>query len=877
MIDTSIKKVKGFLVLCFLYVGFFSPAIGVTSYMVRNIQVIGNTLVDQDILIALSGLQEGATIHPSSGQISDAIRKIAKHDGIKSVEIHLSDIDDANALATFVIHIEEYPELSNYFVEGLTKKEQKTLFEKVTIQDHAALSPLFIHETTNKIKQNFLEDGFRDVQVSMECIPNKELGKATLKIKVNKGSKLTINKIIFEGNEYMDHDLLIYNMKELKEAPRFTLIKDMLKQIVTLAPIRKEGILLKLPKTMDEVMRYFSTHVSLFSSVFTQSKYLKAKENLILFYQSKGFRDACILEERLSYVSPGKLNLYLKIEEGKRYTVRNIKWIGNYLHTDQELSNLLNLKDQKVYDPVYINSRLNPGIVDLTISDLYTNNGYLFFRAEAIEIGIEDNQVDLEIRIHEGRQATISQVGIVGNTMTHDYVTRRELLTLPGEKFSRRCLSESLRNLAMLGFFKPEKLIPEVEPDEAKGTVAITYSVVEQPRFDVKLNANYSEGVMFELMLGSNNVSLKNLFTGNLPFGAAQKFHVMASLKGKNYRSFSLSFEEPWLWLGASRYLLSLSVDSSYKNIEDSIPSQLDRLMDTGLFPYAELGHEKSLVHSKGVRIALGKKLTRYWENHMGIDYHHHTYKNYELLEHRKKRSGVLHNLSFDFSLVHNSLNDLNFPTRGWSLSNFLTLTPPYAFFGHTQSEKSVIPRLKEFGKFMVDFSFFQCLPGDFILNLRGHAGFLTSLSKKQIGAFERFHLGGTSGTSEANALLGGDFISLRGYPDGSLTPKHYKTNIQGGVLFNKFVSELRYPVVLAPTCIYLLGFIEMGDSWLNYSNYNLLAMKKSVGGGVRVILPISLIPMIGLDVAYRLDAVKGMNNRNSPVEFHFTFGPSTR
>lgn len=878
MIDTSIKKVKSLLVLCLLYIGFFSPALGATSYIVRDIQVIGNTLVDQDILISLSGLQEGATIHPSSGQISDAIRKIAKHDGIKSVEIHLSNVDDANTLATFIIHVEEYPTLSNYLVEGLTKKEQKTLFEKVSIQNNAALSPLFLHETSNKIKQKFLEEGLRDVQVSMELTPNKELaGKETLKIKVNKGPKITVHKIMFEGNKHSDAGLLIYNMKELKEASRFTLVKDMLKQIITLAPIRKEGVLLRLPKTMDEVIRYFSTHVSLFSSVFTQNKYLKAKENLILFYQSKGFRDACILEERLSCASPGKLNIYLKIQEGKQYTVRSIKWIGNYLHTDQELNNLLNLKDKKVYDPVYINSRLNPGMADETINDLYTNNGYLFFRAEAVEVGIEDNQVDLEIRIHEGRQATINQVNIVGNTMTHDYVIRRELLTLPGEKFSRRRLSESLRNLAMLGFFKLEKLIPEVEPDEAKGTVDITYSVVEQPRFDVRLNAGYSGGITFDLTLGSNNISLKNLFTGKVPFGAAQHCHLKASLNGKNYRDFSLSFQEPWLWLGESRYLLALSVNSSYKNMEGSMPSQLDRLMNTGLFPFAALGHDKSFIHSTGARIGLGKKLARYWESHMGIDYHYHAYKNYELLEHRKKRSGALHDLSFDFSLAHNSLNDLNFPTKGWSLSNTLTLTPPYALFGYAQSEKSVIPRFKEFGKFMVDFSFFQCLPGDFVLNLRGHAGFLTSLSKKKIGIFDRFHLGGTSSSSDANALLGGDFIPLRGYPDGSLTPKYYKTNIQGGVLFNKFVSELRYPIVIAPTCIYLLGFIEMGDSWLNYNNYNLFAMKKSIGGGVRVTLPVSFIPMIGLDVAYRLDSVKGISSRNSPVEFHFTFGPSTR
>ncbi|TDG95765.1 BamA/OMP85 family outer membrane protein [Cardinium endosymbiont of Culicoides punctatus] len=881
MIDKSIGKVKRLLVLLFLYmVGFSSPVIGATSYIVRNVQVVGNTFIDKDILISLSGLQEGITIHPSSGQISNAIRKIAKHNGVKSVEIHLSDIDDTTGLATFIIHVEEYPVLSNYIIEGLKKKEQKTLLEKITINNEVALSPLFLHETATKIKQNFLEEGFGNVQVSMDLISKKEIeGKATLKIHINKGPKITINKIIFEGNEHIDTSLLIYNMKKIKEAPRFTLVKDVLKNIITLAPIRKRGILLELPKTMDEVMRYFSTHVSFSSSVFTQEKYLEAKENLILFYQSKGFRDVRIVEEQLSHISPNKLNIHIKIQEGKQYTVRSVKWVGNYLHSDQELDQLLHLQNGKVYDPVYINSRLNPGVTDKTINDLYTDNGYLFFRAEAVEVGIEDNQVDLEIRIHEGRQATINQIHIVGNTITHDYVIRRELLTLPGEKFSRRYIMGSLRNLVMLDLFKPEKLIPEIEPDEVRETVDITYSVVEKPKFDVNLKANYSEGIVFELVLGSNNISLGNLFTGKLPLGAAQHFHLTISFNGKNYRNLSFSFQEPWLWLGDSRYLFSLSVNDSHrtKNKEDYIPSQLDLLTNTKLFPYAELGYGKSFISSKGGKISLGKKLHGYWESHMGIDYHYHAYQHYELLEDNKKRSGRLHDFSLDFSLVHNNVNDVNFPTRGWSLANFLTLTPPYSLLGYNQTKKATIPCFKEFAKLMVDFSSFYRLPGDFILNLRGHAGFLTSLSKKEIGIFERFRLGGTSSISDTSALLGGNFIPLRGYPDDSLTPRHYKKNTNGGVLFNKFVSELRYPIIRTPTCIYLLGFIEMGDSWLAYSNYNPLSMKKSVGGGVRVILPIPMIPMLGLDIAYRLDAVKGISSRVNPIEFHFTFGPSIR
>jgi outer membrane protein insertion porin family len=481
---TSIKKIKHFLIVCYLLVGFAPPALGTTDYTIRTVQVVGNAVVDHDVIIALSRLQEGATINTSSRKVHEAIRKIAKHDMIKSVAIYLSDVDDTKALASCVIKVEEHPQLTDYCIEGLTKKEKKALFETITIPENVSLSPLFLYKKAASIKKYFLEKGFREVQVSMELVPNKEIaGKATLNIKVNKGTKNVVNKITFEGNNHLDTRLLIHNMKELKEAPHFTLFKDVVKKIVTLAPIRKGGVLLQLPKTIDDVINYFLSHVSLFSSFFTEEKYLKAKKNLILFYQSKGFRDMRIVEEQLQHSTTGKLNIHLKIEEGKQYVIRHVKWVGNYLHSAKKLNVLLKLQAGKIYDPLYISRRLNPGTTDLTIADLYTNNGYIFFRAEAVETGIEDNQVDLEIRIHEGKQATIHKIDIVGNTMTHDYVIRRELATLPGEKYNRGRVLESLQNLAMLDFFKPEKLIPEIHPDEARGTVDLTYQVVEQPKW----------------------------------------------------------------------------------------------------------------------------------------------------------------------------------------------------------------------------------------------------------------------------------------------------------------------------------------------------------------------------------------------------------
>ncbi len=876
MIDKNVKKVKRLLYLLCLCMGWAQPIFGTTGYTVRKVEVVGNVFMEADLLIALSGLQEGNMVDASSGAIRSAVENIAKYDGIKSVSISLSDIDQANALATFVIQVEEHPQLTNYFIEGLSNKDQKDLFEKVDIPDHAALSPFFIKKITSDIKKFFSEKGFRDVQVVTEITPNRKIdNKATLKIKVDKGRKSRVNKIIFEGNNQLDSDLLLYKINTLKEAPRFTLFKDIFKKSIKFTLFRKGSILFQLPKTIDDVKRYFFTHASFFSSVFTEEKYLKAKESLILFYQSQGFRDAYIAAESLQSCAPGKLNIHLKMNEGKQYIIRNVKWVGNYIYSDETLNQLLNLKAGKIYDSVYIKNRLTTyGITDKTISDLYTNNGYLFFSAEVVETSIEDNQVDIEIRIHEGKQATINQVNIVGNTLTHDYVIRRELLTLPGEKYNLGLIGESIRRLAMLKLFKPEKLIPHIEPDPSKGTVDLTYSVKEQPQFDIKLNAQYSNDIIAKLELGSNNVSLKNLFRGKIPLGAAQELHLAAELTGKDYKNFSFSFQEPWFWLNQERYIFSISFDSGYHKEPQTANNPLDDWVDLTLFPIGKQD-KRFKIHSIGGRATLGKKLTRNWESHFGINYHYHDYQNYELLKDHWKRSGTLHDFTLELSLIYSRINHPNYPTSGASWSNFLTLTLPYTLLGASPSGGSTTPRFKEFGKCITDFYYFKPLLGSFVLHFRGHAGFLHSLSKDEIGPFERFYLGGTSGMPPK--LLGGDFVSLRGYPDDSLTPEDYKRNIKGGVLFNKLVSELRYPVMIAPICCYLLGFVEVGDSWLSYKNFNLSNIKKTIGGGIRLILPVPIIPMLGLDFGYRLDPVKDIRSAKSSFEYHFTLGPSIR
>jgi outer membrane protein insertion porin family len=631
MIHFGGKKTKQFLVLIAIAIGFVLPVSGRMHYTIRSIHVSGNTVLDRDRIIALTGLQEGSVIDFQSKVIQKAIRKIYKEGSMQSVAIYLSDRDDEAGLASLMIQVEGYPQCANYVIEGLSKREQKALLESVTIPDHAVLSPFFLQQKREEIKNFFLKKGFAKVSVDLTLLPiEASPQKRNLKIVVNKGRKNTVATIRFKGNDHFDARLLIHSMKEMKPAPHFTLVKDMIKQIVTLRPIRKSGLLLQLPKVAD-VMRYVTSHVSLFSSVFSASKYAKAKENLVAFYQSNGFLDMRIVEEQIQYAhdDTGKLHLQLTIEEGEPYTIRHINWIGAHLYDEQTLNKWLNLPPGRIYDPLYINKRLSPAATatDLTIADLYTNNGYVFFRAEVIETGIEDHQVDLEIRLVEGKQATISEVNIVGNTLTHEGVIRRELTTLPGAKYNRRRILESLQNLAMLDFFNPAKLIPEIHPNEEEGTIDLTYHVEEQPKFDCKLNGTYNRGVVVEMVMGSKNVSVKNLFKGKIPFGAAQHLHLTASLRGKNYKNLSLTFQEPWLWIGGKRYIFSLHASSSYQVFQSTNWMSLDQAINVVLFPFAELTHNNSTIYTTGGRMALGKKLSKHWEGHFGLDYHYHYYR----------------------------------------------------------------------------------------------------------------------------------------------------------------------------------------------------------------------------------------------------------
>lgn len=872
---SPVKCFVSILSLFFLSIGWVGSIFGNVNYTIRDIRVIGNITIADDLLIAHAGLNKGVTIGENSHQLIDhAIRNISQYEGIKTAALYLTDIDQENATAICLIQVEEYPRLANHLIQGLNKKDSQALLQKITLPTHAAVSPTLLQKTTADVKNFFLSKGFYQVQVTTTLIPSKEaIGKVTLQIKVHKGNKNTVHKITFEGNKQFEDSLLIFYMKELKEAPRFTLVKDIIKKIATLAPIRKGGILLGLPKTMDEVMHYFSKHTCLTSTSFTEEKYLKAKENLIQFYQSKGFRDARIVAEKLQHATSGKLTINLKIDEGKQYTIRHIQWVGNYIYSDQELNNRLHLTDKKIYDPIYIRNRLRPSLNQQTIGDLYYNNGYLKFYAEAVETAIQDNLVDLEIRIQEGKQAIINQVAVTGNTITQDEIIYRALQTLPGEKYNLRAVHNSLQALTMLQFFEPPAY-PIMDVNETGDKVNLTYQLKEKINLTLSLQLHTPPPVA-EVSFGTKNFSLKNLFRGKVPLGAGQSLQFQFAIKNK-YKRFGIEFQEPFLFQGKRNhgFYISLFHAGSKSTNEQHI---WDKIITETLHPFRKF-NKISTTHTIASQIGLTSELTKYCHIRYGLGYCYTNYQNYRWLAGSQKETGTLHDVHMEVSIKHDSSNHPYYPTKGFIWFNSLTCTPPYSYFGHGKSDQASIPRVKEYGKLMVDMGYFQHLGKQFVLYLKGHMGFLSSLSNKKL-PFQRFHLGGVQ--LDEGHLLDPDFISLKGYPDDSLSPldSYKNTTIKGGTLFNKFAIELRYPLIRMPLCLYLVTFMEAGNVWMYHKNYNPLTMKKSIGVGFQL----GPLPIIGSTISlyygYRLDDLPkhAKAQSSNKYQWHFTLYPIFR
>lgn len=849
-----------------------------TEYTIAGIDVTGINVLDKNAMISISGLKVGDKVKIPGDNITDAIRKIWKYGLVGDISIKVDKIEGDNIFLNIVLS--ERSRLTTFYFTGITKSQESGLKDDLDLIRGKIVNDAMVRNTELAVKKYFVKKGFLyvDVKITQERDTVNRDG-IKLKIAVQPKSKVKINSVTFDGNDNIEAGLLKRKLKKTKEYPRFALHRTILSELIHMKPKEFFGSQHKV--TWKETKAFFAANVkpNLFvSSKFIRTDYEDDKKALIAFYNSKGYRDAEILADTSYRHNDRSIDIDFKLHEGPKYYFRNIIWTGNYVYTDAQLNAVLNIQKGDVYNRDLIDKKLQFNPKGLDISGLYMDDGYLFFRINPVEVAVAGDSIDVEMRIFEGEQATISEVTIVGNERTSDHVIRRELTTIPGQKFRRSDIIRTQQKLGQLGYFNPQTIGQELMPNPANGTVDIEWKVEEQSNDQIELSGGWGGyyGFVGTLGLTFNNFSLRNIPKLRnwkpLPVGDGQRLSLRVQANGRAYQSYSFSFSEPWLG-GRKPHSLSVSFNSSVQR---------------SLYGYYSAGTDGSLkVHS--VSVGLGRYLE--WPDNYFTLTNSVSYLRYILDRWNSGlgfTDGAANNINFNTTLARNSIDNPMYPSQGSSISLSLTLTPPYSLFNNLNyNEASPEERFKwiEFHKWMFDAKYYVPLDNKkkLVLEAKAHFGFIGRYNTKvPIGPFERFYLGGDGLAGGFNSfLLGQEVIGLRGYENNKVTPPLYHNygssspGVQGGIVYDKFGLELRYPVTTGNAAtIYGFVFTEAGNNWDNYERFNPFTLYKSAGAGARIFMP--AFGLIGLNWAYGFDTLPYASQK-SGSQFHFTIGQQIR
>ncbi len=801
------------------------------QYIIEGINIIGTEYYDKSALAVISGLSIGQKIRIPSEDISKAINNLWKQKLFEDVKIVIAKIEDDKVW--FEIYLKEKPRLSSFTIKGLKKGKAEELREQLTLRSGQIVTENVLNSTYREIRKYYEEKGFLDAYATFEQIPEEnKKNMVRLRINVFKGKKIIISSIEFVGNKEVESRKLRKVLKETK------------------------------------VKKYFFT-----KSKFIDDLYQEDKQNILNKYLSLGFRDATVIKDSVWRDKKGiKIKLY--VFEGQKYYFRNITYVGNSKYSSDTLNRILRIKKGDVFDQSILDSRLNGSPDGNDISTLYMDDGYLFFRVDPVEVAIEKDSIDLEIRIMEGNQAYINKVTVRGNSKTSDHVVLRELRTKPGQLFSKTDITRSIRELAQIGYFNPEALNVNPVPNPNTGTVDIEYIVEERANDQIELSGGWGAGfVVGTLGLTLNNFSVRKAgqskYWNPIPSGDGQRVSLRAQTNGSFFQSYSASFTEPWLG-GKRPNSLTTSV---YHSIQSN----------------GRQGELRSGLYTTGASVGLGKRL-RFPDDFFTIQYQ----LSYQLYNNDPDENGGLffatipsgksHNLSFRVILGRNSTDQPIYPRTGSNISLSLQFTPPYSLInGKDYSDQDNIPNTKwlEFYKWKFDATWFNKIAGNkrpLVLMTRVNFGFLGAYnSNMNITPFERFWVGGSGLTGFS--LDGRELVALRGYQDNSLTPYVINPNTAsyqqtGATIYNRYTMELRYPVSLNPQAtVFPLLFLEAGGTWLDERKFNPFEVNRSYGLGVRIFLP--MFGMIGLDYGWGLDLPPNHPNpsRINGGNFHFLLG----
>jgi outer membrane protein insertion porin family len=831
------------------------------EYTIADIQVTGSQFYDGTSMINISGLQIGDRIKVPGDAIGAAIRKIMNQGILDEVLIYANKVEEGKIWLT--IELKERPRLLSIQYTGIRKGEQEALSDKMKTYKGKIITETLRKNLELTIRRYYQEKGRLNAKTKSIIKPDTIRGNnAVLQVIVDKGEKVKVNKIILNGIDESQRSLILRKIKNTKQQ-RFGRIFKPSKFV---------------PKKWDE----------------DKVKLLEAMNKL-------GYRDFQLKSDSIGNVNNEAINLVLNIEQGRKYYYRSIRFEGNFIYPDSLLRDVLGVKKGDVYNTEELDKKMNSNPGE-DLSSVYMDNGYLYYRADPIETAIEGDSIDLTIRISEGKQATINKVTLNGNTKTSDHVVMREIRTLPGQKFNKSAIIRTVRELSTIGYFNPEKISPNPVP-RPDGTVDIEYNVEEKASDQIELSGGWGGFIGFVGTLGVvfNNFSAKNILNTKayrpLPAGDGQKLAIRFQANGASFQNYSLTFTEPWLG-GKKPNSFSIALNSSisypYKFRQPGFNQFGGGGLGGGGFGGGGFGGfggglggfggglggfgglnsfsvPDSLVDAHfnvtSLSLSLGKRLK--WPDDYFSLSHSLAFSRFDVDRYMTWAypQGISTSITFMTNLSRNSIDNPTFPRSGSSFSLSGTLTPPFTLLGLNKDNLLI-----EYHKWMMDASWFSPLVGKLILHTRAHLGFLGSYGGKETTRFERFDLGG-SGMVQGFSF-NRDIVGLRGYKDRVIGPSGQYGN--GGVAYNKFVMEVRYPVSLNPSAtIFILGFAEGGNNFSSLKEYSPFNLYKSAGFGARIFMP--AFGMIGIDYGMGFDKPRPGDSDFGRQAFTFSIGQQLR
>ena len=831
------------------------------TYKLAGLAVSGIDGYEDYVLTGISGLSIGQELEVPGTAITDAVKRYWKHGLFSDVSISADSIVGDNIYLR--INLLPRPRISTINYNGLKKSERDDMEKKLGLLKGGQITPNMISRAKILAKKYFDDKGYKNAEINIlqrDDVANKN--QVILDIDVDKKEKLKVRNIIIEGNEQLP----------IKK------IKGSFFSKGAFAKTHEAGKLSNLLK----------------SKKFTPERWTEDKKNLITKYNEFGFRDATILKDSVWNVDPKHVDIYVKVNEGKKYYIRNISWVGNTVYSTDYLSRLLGMKKGDVYNQTYLSKRLSQD--EDAVGNEYWNNGYLFYRLEPTEVNIVGDSIDLEMRITEGQQAHINRVKINGNDRLYENVVRRELRTKPGDLFSKEALQRSARELASMGYFDPEAINPVPEPNYEDGTVDINYNLKQKSNDQVELSLGWGQtGVIGRVGLKLTNFSMANLLRRNrehrgiMPIGDGETLSLGAQTNGTYYQSYNVQYSTNWLGgkrpiqfnVGVS-YSKQTDVSSNYYN--QSLLNNYNNYR-YGYGNYNYNSYENYYDPDKYIKLlsvyaGWGKRLSwpdDYFTLSLQLQYQRYMLRNWRYF---LMPTGTSNNLNLTVSLNRTSTDNQLFPRRGSEFSASLTITPPWSKWdGKDYAHLATNPNSPnyskeqqekyhwiEYHKWKFKARTFTALSSGqkcFVLVTRVELGLLGSYNRNKKSPFETFYMGG-DGMSGYSSGYAEETIGLRGYENGALTPSY---EVQG-YAYDRFSLELRYPFLLGNTTIYGLGFVEAGNAWSETSKFNPFDMKRSAGLGVRIFLP--MVGMMGIDWAYGFDTVFG---KKGGSQFHFILG----